>query len=76
MRLDNPKQHWKKGAKENIWTVYYGCRVISIEIGEIDHGAFFECSKSDIIFFDTSDGVKRIELHKGGNIKPNVMKEL
>jgi hypothetical protein len=50
--------------------------MISIETGGISHGAFFEqCSKTNIIFFDTSNGVKRIKLHKGGNTKPKVMKE-
>lgn len=69
MRLDNPKQHWKKGAKENIWTIYYGCRVISIKTSTTSHGAFFEqCPKSNIVFFDTSNGVKRIKLHKGGTL--------
>jgi hypothetical protein len=38
---------------------------------------FFEQHpKSNIIFFHTFNGAERIELHKGGNIKPKVMKEL
>jgi len=77
MKLENPKQHWKKRTKENIWTAYYKCWTISIEISETHHGAFFEQrSKSNIIFLDTFDGTKRIELHKGGNTKLKVMKEL
>jgi hypothetical protein len=40
-------------------------------------GAFFEQHPEfDIIFLDTSDGIERIELHKGGNTKLRVMKEL
>jgi hypothetical protein len=51
--------------------------VISIKITGIGHYAFCEQRlKFDIIFFDTFDGPKRIELHKGGNIKPRIMKEL
>jgi hypothetical protein len=42
MRLKNPKYHWKKGEKENIWTTYYRCQEISIESGATSHGAFFE----------------------------------
>jgi hypothetical protein len=41
------------------------------------HGAFFkQRPESNIIFLDTSNGVERIEIHKGGNSKPKVMKEL
>jgi hypothetical protein len=29
----------------------------------------------NIIIFDTSNGTERIELHKGGNNKPRIMKE-
>ncbi len=77
MRLENPKKNWKEGTKENIWTIYYKCRMTSIKTYEIGHGAFFEqCPKFDIIFFDTSNGVKKIELHKGGNNKPRVLKEI
>jgi hypothetical protein len=77
MRLENPKKHWKEGKKENIWTTYYGSQTIFIETGETNHDAFFEqCLEFDIVFIDTSDVAKNIELHKGGNIKPKVMKEL
>ncbi len=77
MKLNNPKQHQKKGTKENIWTTYYGCQAIFIETGGTCYGAFFEqLPKSDIVFIDTSHGVKRIEIHKGGNTKPKVMKEI
>jgi hypothetical protein len=38
------------------------------------HGVFFEQGlKSNIIFFETFDGTKMIELHKGGNTKPKVL---
>jgi len=51
MRLENPKKHWNEGAKENIWTTYYKCRVISIETNGIGHGAFYEQHpKPNIIF--------------------------
>jgi hypothetical protein len=51
--------------------------MISTKTSKIGHCAFFEQHlKSDIIFLDTFDGTKRIELHKGGNIKRGVMKEL
>jgi hypothetical protein len=51
--------------------------MISTKIGKTSHGAFFEHSpKSNIVFHDISDGAKRIELHKGGNTKLRVMKEL
>jgi hypothetical protein len=78
MKLENPKKHYKKRGKENIWITYYGCRVIFTKIARISHGAFFkQHPKSDIIFFNTFNGTKRIELHKGGgNTKPKVMKEL
>jgi hypothetical protein len=77
MRLENPKKHWKEGAKRNIWITYYKCRMISIKTCETCHGAFFELRpESGIVFFDTSNGIKRIELHKGGNTKPKVMKEI
>jgi len=77
MRLENPKQHWKKGTKKNIWITYYKCWTIFIKIGETGRGAFFEqCLKFDIVILDTSNGAKRIELHKGGNIKPRVVKKL
>jgi hypothetical protein len=77
MRLENPKQHWKKGTKENIWTTYYKCRAIFTEIGKIGHGAFFQqCPESNIIIIDTFNGAKRIEFHKGGSIKPRVVKKL
>jgi hypothetical protein len=77
MKLKNIKKHWKEGAKENIWTTYYGCRAIFSKTCKTGHGAFFEqCLESNIVFFHTYDGAKRIELHKGGNTKPRVMKEL
>jgi len=51
--------------------------MISTKIGRTSHGAFFkQHPKSNIIFLDTFDGVERIELHKGENIKLGVMKEL
>jgi hypothetical protein len=51
--------------------------MISIETNGTCHGTFFEQHpKSHIIFLDTFDGAKRIELHKGGKMKPRVMKEL
>jgi hypothetical protein len=60
-----------------MWTSYYRCWAISTEANGIGHGAFFEqCSKPNIVFLDTFDGIERIELHKGGNIKPKVLKEL
>ncbi len=69
MRLENSKQNWKKGTKEYL---DYLLRMLHdfIKFGEIGHGAFFEQHpKSNIVFFDSSHGVKRIELNKGGNIK-------
>jgi hypothetical protein len=42
----------------------------------MSHGAFFKQHPEFDIFLDTFDGVERIEFHKGGNIKPRVMKEL
>jgi hypothetical protein len=51
--------------------------MICIENGVIGHGVFFEqCLESNIVFFETSNGDKRIKLHKGGNIKPIVMKKI
>jgi hypothetical protein len=51
--------------------------MISTKIGKTSRGAFFEeHTKSNIIFLDTFDGVERIELHKGENIKLRVMKAL
>ncbi len=77
MILENQKQHWKKGTKENIWTIYYGCQTISTKTSRTCHGAFFrQRLEFEIIFLNTFDGVERIELHKGGNTKPRVMKEL
>ncbi len=39
-----------------------------------NHCAFFkQYSKFDIVFFETSNGAKRIVLHKGGNTKPRVV---
>jgi hypothetical protein len=76
MKLENPKKYWKEGAKENIWTTYYRCRVIFTKIGGTSHGAFFEQGPNfDIVFFDIFNGAKRIELHKGENTKPKVMKK-
>jgi hypothetical protein len=71
MKLENPKKHWKEGTKENILTTYYRCRAISIKSCEIGHGAFFEQHPTfDIIFFDISNGTKRIKLYKGGTLSP------
>ncbi len=51
--------------------------MISIEIGATGRGTFFEqCPKSNIVFLETFNGTKRIELHKGGNTKPRIMKKL
>ncbi len=76
MRLEDPQQHWKKGEKENIWTSYQGCRIISTETSGVDHGAFFEQHPEfDVIIFYAYDGTKKIELQNGGNTKPKVMKE-
>jgi len=51
--------------------------MISIEGSAIGHGAFFEPSlKFNIVFFETSNGIKRIEFHKGGNTKHRIMKKL
>jgi hypothetical protein len=51
--------------------------MISTKTSEISHFAFFKQHlEFDIIFLDTFDGTKKIELHKVGNIKPKVMKEL
>ncbi len=47
------------------------------KVAKISHGAFFKQHlKATIVFLYTYDGAKRIKLHKGGNIKPRVMKEL
>jgi hypothetical protein len=76
MRLENPKQHWKKGTKEYL---EYLLRMLHdfIKFGKINHGAFFEQHpKSNIVFFESSHGVERIKLHKVGTLKPKVMKEL
>jgi hypothetical protein len=76
MRLGNPRNNWNEEAKERIWTTYYGCQTISIKSGAIGHGAIFEQNlESNIIFIETFNGTKRIELHKGGNIKPKVLKK-
>jgi hypothetical protein len=51
--------------------------MISIKTGKTSHGAFFKQRlEFDIIFLDTFNGAKRIELHKSGNTKPKVMKKL
>jgi hypothetical protein len=77
MRLENPKQHWKKGEKEIIWVIYYRCQAISTKTGRIGHGAFFgQHLEFNIVFLDTFNGTKKIELHKGGNTKLKIMKEL
>jgi hypothetical protein len=40
--------------------------MIFIKSGVTGHGAFFEQRlESNIVFFEISDGDKRIELHKG-----------
>jgi hypothetical protein len=60
-----------------IWTTYYGCQLISIEIGIIGHGAFFKQRPTfNIIFLETSNGTKKIVFYKGKseNTKPKVMK--
>jgi len=60
MKLETPRKNWKERAKENNWTTYYGCQVISTKSGMIGHGAFFkQCPKSNIVFLETSDGTKR-----------------
>jgi hypothetical protein len=75
--LENPRKKWKEGTKEKICTTYYRCQMISIEGSAIGHGAFFEPSlKFNIVFFEISDGIKRIEFHKGGNTKHRIMKKL
>jgi hypothetical protein len=51
--------------------------MISTKTSKISHGAFFyQRPEFDIIFFNPFNGTKRIKLHKGGNTKPRVMKEL
>jgi hypothetical protein len=51
--------------------------MISIESGAMSHVAIFKQRlEFDIVFFDIFYGAKRIELHKGGNMKPKVMKKL
>jgi hypothetical protein len=66
-----------QGGKKNTWTTYYGCKTISTKTSKISHGAFFyQHPEFDIIFFNPFNGTKRIKLHKGGNTKPKVMKEL
>jgi hypothetical protein len=42
MKLENPKKHYKEGAKDNIWTTNYGCRAIFTKTGGTSHDAFFE----------------------------------
>jgi hypothetical protein len=73
MKWENPKINWKNKNKIK-FDYLLQCQSISIESGATDHGAFFKQRlKFDIIFFEISDGTKRIELHKGGNIKPKVL---
>jgi len=75
--LENQRKNWKEGAKKKIWTTCYGCQTISTKNGAIGPSAFFDQHpKSHIIFLDTVDGAKRIELHKGRNTKPKVMNKL
>jgi hypothetical protein len=51
--------------------------MISIESGVMSHVAVFKQRlEFDIVFFDIFYGAKRIELHKGGNTRPKVMKKL
>ncbi len=51
--------------------------MIFIEIGRTGHGAFFEQRPEfDIVFLDSSNGIKMIELQKGGDTKPKVMEKL
>jgi hypothetical protein len=51
--------------------------VIFTKNGRTCHGAFFKQSpKSNIVFLETSNGVKEIKLHKGANNKPKIMKRL
>jgi hypothetical protein len=76
MRLENLRKIWNKKTKEKIWTIYYEYRMIFTDNGMTSHGGFFERLKSNFVFFETFDGDKRIELHKGGNIIPKVMKKL
>jgi hypothetical protein len=72
----NPKKNLKK-KKSKIWTIYYGCRSVSIKSGTTSHGTCFkQSSKSNIVFLETVNGTKRIVFHKGGNTKPKVMKQL
>jgi len=73
MKWENPKKNWKD--KNKIKFDYLSqCQSIFIESGTTGHGAFFKQHlKFDIVFFESSDGTKRIELHKGGNIKPKVL---
>jgi hypothetical protein len=50
MKLETPRKNWKERAKENNWTTYYGCQMISTKSGVIGHGAFFkQCPKSKIM---------------------------
>jgi hypothetical protein len=77
MKLDNPKQHWMKGAKENIWTTCYECQTICTKNGRIGHGAIFEQHlEFDIVLLDTFDNIEMIKLHNNENTNPIVMKEL
>jgi hypothetical protein len=50
--------------------------MIFIKTDRTCHGAFFEHLESNIVFLETSDGIERIELHKGGKIKPRAMRKL
>jgi hypothetical protein len=60
MKLENPKKHWKEGAKENIWTTYYWWKTIFSKTCGTSHGAFFEqCLESNIVLFYTYDGCQK-----------------
>jgi hypothetical protein len=51
MSLENQKKNWKDGAKEKIWTTYYGCQMIFTKNGIASHGASFDQHlKSHIVF--------------------------
>lgn len=58
-------------------TSYYERRSIFTKSGAIGHDAFLkQRKKSNIIFLENFNGAKRIVPHKGGNMKPRVIKQL
>jgi len=71
IEVENRLRQKRKGKFS---TIYFGYRLISIEIGVTCHGAFFKRLKFDIVFCETSNGTKGIVFHKGGNINFRVMK--